>query len=277
MGESIDNHSADRLPESSFVESQLEATTGIWRALRESSQVAECTIHLLLFSLDESTRTLLTLCHTGRLRDAFVISRVVYESALNACFILASGSGVAERAWRHAHQRSIRDLDRTIKIANQEFRVKWSEADSVLSDSANRALLDEFTTAKGREIPSWTPESVRQRLGAVINTFGFGRAKGLFFGILLYRHASEIAHATVFGALYALGAMDPRGRPRSVAELDAFRLEELRLILMLVGYTLYALVQVLGTQFSVEHSVNESVKSFHEYNRHHSTTSGDSG
>ncbi len=52
-------------------------------------------------------------------RGDYVIARVVYETSVNACFILAAGDEMAERAWRHLKQKSIRDLDRDFYIADE--------------------------------------------------------------------------------------------------------------------------------------------------------------
>jgi hypothetical protein len=174
-----------------------------------------------------------------------VIARAIYETALNACFILTNPASLSERARRHASQKALRDLERSIELAGQQvIRLKWSGAHGTLADPSNQQLLQEFTTKSGREITSWTPENVQQRLESVFAKFGRDDSLGLAYGLLLYRHASEIAHGTFFGALFAWGATDAKGPPKSVAEIQAFRVDQARLILMLTGFSLESLVRI---------------------------------
>lgn len=204
-------------------------------------------VYPLLDALRSSTDTLRALCAQHNLRDSYVIARVVYETAINACFIGVGGNEVSARAWRHARQKALRDLDRTIDLAGRQvIKVRWSGADVVLADEQNQSLLNEFTGRSGRELPSWTPESVRERLERIHAHAGGDATTGFAFGLLLYRHASEIAHGTLYGALFSLGAAEPTGLPKSIEALRNHRIEHCRMLLMLIGFSLASLLQVLG-------------------------------
>ncbi len=45
----------------------------------------------LVDAIEELTSTLLEIARSCRMRDCYVISRTIYEGAVNACFILAGG------------------------------------------------------------------------------------------------------------------------------------------------------------------------------------------
>jgi hypothetical protein len=79
----------------------------------------------MLDAIEESTGSLLELVRTRRIRDCYVIARVIFETSVNACFLLAAGEEMAERAWRHVKQKSLRDLDRTFHIAEEKMTLKW--------------------------------------------------------------------------------------------------------------------------------------------------------
>lgn len=247
MGESHSEKKVSDAPEWPLVSGQRQIVEELWSASKISQVSGHSPLFPLLDAVQDSTATLLDLARGGRkVRDAFVVARVVYETAVNAAFILASGPEVAERAWRYAKQKSIRDLERRVEIADETIHIVSSAAQAALADPANQALLDEFTYKSGREVASWTPENVRERVGRILQEYGRDTTIGMMYGLLLYRHASEIAHGSLFGALYSYGATDPRGHPKSLADLAEFRYDQMRLILMLTGFTLNSLVRVVG-------------------------------
>jgi hypothetical protein len=165
----------------------------------------------MLDAIEESTGTLLDLVCLRRMRDCYVIARVVYETSVKACFILAAGDEVAERARRHLKQRSLRDLDRSFYIADEKMSLKWSGANEVLGDPENQQILREFTSRTGREITTWTDQDVPERLKVIYEKYGKA-SRNLYWALLLYRHASEIAHGSLFGVLFSWGQRNRRAR-----------------------------------------------------------------
>jgi hypothetical protein len=206
----------------------------------------------MLDAAASSTDTLISLASEHNIRDGYVLSRAVYETLVNCCFILAGGDAVAERAWRHARQKALRDLDRTIEIAGKEaMTVRWSGADVALAVPENQKLLAEFTSKSGREITAWTPENVKERLETVYTRFGEESVKGMLFGLLLYRHASEIAHGTLYGSLFILGGTDPHGPPKSIEGLRDFRIDHTRMLLMLTAFALESAIVVIAGELGL--------------------------
>lgn len=229
----------------------LDAVTELLVALIAEVQSAPSSTYGLLYpfldSIEESTRTLRVLANQLLLRDSYVIARVIYETAINASFLLTDPAKLSERANLHAKQKTLRNLVRKIEIAGTPlFEYKQSGADELMQNPTHKKLLDEFTSRSGREITSWTQENVQQRLEAVYLQFGAEATKGLAFGLLMYRHASEIAHGTLYGTLFSWGAVEP-GRPlQSPDDLGRFRRTELRHLLKLVCFSLESLIRVAG-------------------------------
>jgi hypothetical protein len=198
----------------------------------------------MLDAIEESTGTLLDLVLLRRMLDCYVIARVIYETSVNACFVLAAGDEMAERATRHLKQKSLRDLDRTFYIADEKMSLKWSGADEALGDPENQQLLQEFTSRKGREITAWTDENVPERLKVIHERYGKASRK-LYWALLLYRHASEIVHGSLFGVLFPWVATEPSS-PRSVEDIRKFRESNLRHVMMLTGSALNSLIQIVA-------------------------------
>lgn len=186
------------------------------------------------------------------LRDAYVIARVIYETSVNACFLLTEPEKLSERASTHAKQKALRNLVRAIELAGTSiFEFKAQGAEELLGNPTHQDWLKEFTSKSGREITAWTPENVQQRLEAVYVKFGHEQTRGLAFGLLMYRNASEIAHGTLFGTLFSWGAMEPSRPLKSPSDLASFRRSELRHLLKLVSFSLESVVQIIGALVNV--------------------------
>ncbi|MES1146981.1 MAG: DUF5677 domain-containing protein [Solimonas sp.] len=203
-------------------------------------------LYPFLDSIVESASSLRSLINQLKLRDAYVISRVIYETAVNACFLLTNPKVLSDRASTHAKQKALRNLTRAVEVAGDKiFEVKHQSTDEILGIQHHQEWLQEFTSKSGREITSWTPENVQQRLEEVYLRFGNQQTRGLAFGLLLYRHASEIAHGTLFGTLFSWGAMEIGSPLRSPADLGVFRRKELRHLLKLVSFSLESLIRIV--------------------------------
>ena len=190
--------------------------------------------------------------HGLALRDAYVIARVIYETSVNACFLLTEPEKLSERASTHAKQKALRNLVRAIELAGTSiFEFKAQGAEELLGNPTHQDWLKEFTSKSGREITAWTPENVQQRLEAVYVKFGHEQTRGLAFGLLMYRNASEIAHGTLFGTLFSWGAMEPSRPLKSPSDLASFRRSELRHLLKLVSFSLESVVQIIGALVNV--------------------------
>ncbi|WP_232419871.1 DUF5677 domain-containing protein [Methyloversatilis discipulorum] len=215
---------------------------------READSHRVGALYPFLDSVRESATSLQFLVIRQALRDSYVIARVIYETAVNACFLLTSPIELSARANAHAKQKTLRSLVRRIEIAGTPlFEFKYSGADELMQEPEHKKLLDEFTSKSGREISSWTSENVQQRLDAVHLAFGAEATKGLAFGLLMYRHASEIAHGTLYGTLFSWGALAPNRPLKSPGDLGIFRRAELRHLLKLVCFSLESLVRVTSS------------------------------
>lgn len=202
----------------------------------------------LLDSIAESVESLRILANQLKLRDSYVIARVIYETSVNACFLLTDPKALSARASTHAKQKALRNLIRAIELAGDRiFEFKAQGTEELLSDPKHQEWLKEFTSKSGREITSWTPENVQQRLEAAYLKFGDEDMRGLAFGLLLYRHASEIAHGTLFGTLFSWGAMELGSPLRSLNDIGKFRRRELRHLLKLVSFSLESLIRVVAS------------------------------
>ncbi len=238
------------------------AQAGLVAKLRDSSRSREesrwAVIYPLLYTFLDTAGSFKLLAQQGKVRDCYVLARVMFEILVNALYIAAKGDLAAQRAVNHARQKAVRDLDRTIQVGGMKLHIRSSTADTAKAESRNQQVVAEFTSSKGREITSWTAESVAKRIEEIGHHFGENVSTGLLFGLSIYRHSSDIAHGTLFAALFSLGLTTPAGVPSSPAELEAHFCEGLSMLFLLLGLCCNSFVIAIAPELGIGHLVEES-------------------
>ena len=206
-------------------------------------------IAYLVYSVIDTSESLLLLARAEKTRDCFILSRTVFETVVNACFICAEGETAAERAQQHAEQKAYRDLTRELDINGRVLQIEWQGKIDLAQNPSLQAALDQFTGKKGREITSWTTETTVQQVEAIDAHYGEIVSLKLQFALFnLYRHSSEIAHGTLFGALFSFGLTSVSGAPSSPEELSNHKRQSLFMVLLMLNFSLAALLEVLAKE-----------------------------
>jgi uncharacterized protein DUF5677 len=228
------------------VEQLLEDTD----SLDPGSRSLAFALTLLLVGVHESIGSIGLLASNNRARDAFVTGRTIYLTIVNACFIAAQGTESAERAFRHAQQKAYRDLNRNVSFGDKTFSLKFNQQIDLNSHPKLKAAIDEYTGRKGREIRLWTPEGLKEQLEEIDKKYGDHLSR--FFGLAqlaIYRHASEIAHGTIFGVLWSMGAATPKPSPASITELRQHKQADMNMLMFLLNPCVSNLVQIISIEF----------------------------
>lgn len=222
-------------------------------AKAEEKKTSASAVFPFLDSVLDSAESLRILSRRAKLRDSYVIGRVIYETSINACFLLTDPAVLRKRAVTHAHQKTLRSLIREIELCGEKiFSYNMADAETLMKLPDSQKALSDYTSRSGREITSWTPENVQQRLEAIRSKFGAEPVRGLAFGLLLYRHSSEIAHGTLYGTLFSWGATEVTSPLASPRDIGKFRYKELRLLIKLISYSLESLVSITGAALGIE-------------------------
>jgi hypothetical protein len=167
----------------------------------------------ILQAIGSSTHTIVKLSEVApsfQTRDCYSIARSVLELSVNACFLMAGGPTVAERAFRHARQKAFRDLERDSRIGPSIIRAVFMGKPDPSSVPGLSEDIRQFTAKSGRE-KGWVDESIDDRIAAIGEHFGQGVLDLLHLArFMVYRHSSEVLHGTLFGALYFFGLTQPK-------------------------------------------------------------------
>lgn len=214
---------------------------------------------LLLQAAGSSAHTLSRLSDLPGLhtRDCYSIARSVVEVAANICYIIAEGPAAAERAMRHARQKSYRDLERESKIGDSVIKLVFSGQTDPSSIDGLEEDLAEFTSRGDRE-KGWIDGSIDDRIAATAK-LGTGVVNALHWArFAIYRHSSEILHGTFFSALFFFGQTAPSGHPRSAEEFAESLGQQHMLILMSVILSLSAVVEAFHKAYGFRAAHNRA-------------------
>lgn len=217
----------------------------------------------LCVGIVESAKSFILLTENGHYRDAFVTSRTLLETIINVAYMCAIGKEATEKANRHALQKTKRDLERKIEIEGILIEQTFKPTDLFISNPKLKEAIDEFTSKKGREITSWTEDSVIKRIEIITDKFGIKASNFLklpFYHI--YRHSSEIAHGSFFGMLYIKGLTQLDQQLKSIEKtVEYFEKSEkgiIQLISFMNNISLNGMIYILCKEFDFSKIAEES-------------------
>ncbi|WP_179336309.1 DUF5677 domain-containing protein [Winogradskyella costae] len=129
-----------------------------------------------ILTLNSTTlQSIILLTENKHYRDLIILSRPFFESIINVGFLCAKEQKAVENSKKHAYQKGYRDLFRGIDING--FKIKSGFSDFIkeyeqAAPNEMKEALAEFTTKKGKEVSSWTPETTKTKLEIIGNEYG---------------------------------------------------------------------------------------------------------
>jgi hypothetical protein len=203
----------------------------------------------LLVNLSSSCDSVVTLARIPHYGDAWVAARTAFLTIINICFIAAKGEAAADRAWRHAYQKGYRDLDRTVSINDIRWLLRWEGKGAIdLNQMPElKHAIEEFSTKSGKEKTAWTEEALDEQIAAIDKKFGGELATRLAFGrLVIYRHASEFAHGTLFSWLWQLGFTTPGGEPKLSSDFEDTPRDNALIALVALSVCVQAAIEIVS-------------------------------
>ena len=215
--------------------------------------------------LRESCQSFAILASQSRLRDCYVVARTILETSIAYCFIAAGGKSRAERAWRHALQKAYRDLRREIVINDRVLRLEHHGHRHPRELPEVVEALEEFSARGGQELRHWTPENLHQQIEEIDRVYGSEVSDNLLFALVaIFRHSSEIAHGTYFGAMFALGIADPEGPPSSPDEIVKRKSEHIAMMYLMLGGCIDSVLRVTHLDYPMPDALKASEEALAE-------------
>ena len=248
------------------LQGQLKVIESSFKKLMKSDEELALNLYTLLFSVYDSCKTILILTPHYQVRDCFLTARTIYELTLNIGYIAAGGKEALNKAQRHMQQKSYRDLQRELNIESINISVKTLGIENLIISKDLQNALEEFTTKKGFEVRSWTGDNVFYKIETISKKYGRKVKDILNIGLFnVYRHASEIAHGTLFGLFYIIGATEMKKRPQDTQQLLTFHRQHLTLIILTICLLIEANLTFMNDFSDLKDEISESEKIIHSF------------
>lgn len=243
------------------LQGQINVIESSFRKLSKSNDELALNLYTLLFSVYDSCKTILILTPHYKVRDSFLTARTIYELTLNIGYIGAGGQEALNKAKKHLQQKSYRDLQRQLNIESINISVKTLGIENLTISKELQNALGEFTTKKGFEVRSWTGENVFSKIVIISKKYGPKIKDILNIGLFnIYRHASEIAHGTLFGLFYIIGATEFKKRPQDTHELLILHRQHLTLIILTICLLIEANLTFMNDFTDLSDEIKQSEK-----------------
>ncbi|HOJ19660.1 MAG TPA: DUF5677 domain-containing protein [Ignavibacteriaceae bacterium] len=254
-----------------LLESETHIFLSIFRKIRNSSNDIDVGVGTLIIAFIDSSRSLLLLAKNQKLRDSYLCARTIIEIILNIGFFSAKGKPAIDKAMNYAKQKSYRDLNRKLHIGEIFVGIGLNDFDKIPVDEELKKCIEEFTSTKGKEIRSWTNESTTDKIAIISEKYGKDLGTVLSFSLfIIYRYASEIAHASLFGEFFVLGrTLLENERPKTNLEVQKFQLTCLTEIILCIYLAAQSIIPVLNKHYDVQDELNKSKKNLSAFKRNY--------
>lgn len=214
---------------------------------------------IIKFNYD-TANSIKLLAENNHLRDLIILSRPFIEGVINVGFICAKGDEAVRKSKEYAFQKGYRDLFRELKINDFEIKSPFALHKNTFDNHRPLNLIEaieKYTTNTGREKPSWTEETTKQKLEILGKKFGLGVTVYLSFAFYsIYRDVSEIIHGSYYGIRILTGTQQKDFTSfKSTDEAAQFFTEHQfklgTLILQQVNISIAALIEILSIEFKL--------------------------
>lgn len=244
------------------LQGQLEVIQNAFKKLMDNDDEVALNLYTLFFSVYDSSKSLLILSSHYQVRDSFLTARTIFELTLNIGYISCEGKSALDKAKRHMNQKSYRDLERKLNIESINLSVQTLGIENLIISEELKKSLEEYTTQKGLEVRAWTGENVFKKIEIISKKYGQKVNDILNIGLFnIYRHGSEIAHGTLFGLFYIIGATSFNKRPKNTEDLLISHRQHLTLIILSISMLIEANLTFMNNykDLSEEISVSEGL------------------
>ncbi len=245
----------------STLSKQLKVIESSFKKLMKSDDEMALNLYTLYYSIYNSCQSILILTPHYQVRDIYLTSRTVFELTLNIGYIACSGKESLRKAQRHMHQKTYRDLQRELNIQSIGLIAKTLGLENFQVSEELEASLNEYTTKKGFEMRSWTGENVFKKIELISQKYGTKVQDILRIALFnIYRHASEIAHGTLFGLFYIIGSTSMKERPKNTQQLLNFHRQHITLLILTICLLIESNLTIMNDFENLEDEIAESRK-----------------
>ena len=215
---------------------------------------------MTLWAIMDSCQSIFILSKNKKMRDCFICARAIFDSALNIGYYSVKGNEILDKAFNHSLQKSYRDLKREIELNDFKLIIGIKDIESIPKTDRLRKSMEEFTSKKGLEVRAWTGDNIYTKIDLITDKFckriGIPFTMAFYY---IYRHASEIIHGTIFGAMYNFGMTQFRHEwPESQKDINEYYNTVISMIILSVNLLIPSVISIINSHYKMNELVDKS-------------------
>ena len=217
-------------------------------------------LFLLLLGISDSLESLSVLSKINKMRDCYVISRMIYETSINVLYITATNFDAMEEMVEYTKQKSKFESARSIAIDKESVAFVFDgEKHSVSFGKTNSIDM------KG-DPRDWTKENLSRRINIINKKYGDMVSRFLQVAHLtIYRTSSDIVHGTLYGMKHSLGIVNKSDDSFSIEGMLNHNFSAIITLLLTVSQCVYSIIYAFDKEIGLsdyEKQYNELLLQF---------------
>lgn len=217
-------------------------------------------LFLLLLGISDSLESLSVLSRINKMRDCYVISRMIYETTLNVLYIAATNFEAMKDMIEYTKEKSKFESARSISTDKETVFFVFDGEKHTVGFSKNNPI-----NMKG-DPRDWTGVNISNRINLINKQYGDMIARYLQIAHLtIYRTSSDIVHGTLYGMRHSLGIANKKDQTFSVERMLNHNFGTIITLMLTVSQCVYSILFAFNEELELkeyEKQYNELLKEF---------------
>lgn len=231
--------------------------TFLLSSLKELDEVRVAKLYPLIFSLIDTSKSMVVLGKHNLINDMYMVSRSFIERLVNFLYLQVCDEEEFNRYMLHTTQKVFRKLDRSIETSKGSARILFQGKESVTMSNLDEAI-GLFTSKSGKEITHWTPVSLDKRIEKICSTTNTKPYFMLLCKLNIYEDASEALHGTLYGSTFHLGVFTPNTSLKNPKDLENHFISLKTTVYWTTGVLTYELFSTLFELYDIKEVFDKS-------------------
>jgi len=186
--------------------------------------------------------------------EMIMLSRAFIEKIINFCYLMICEENEYKMYFQYTTQKSIRRLNRKIKIGDKELIIKLNNIEKLKLNDNLKESLEAFTSKNGKEISRWTNRSIEDRLKIISEKSKVNINIFMINLYHIYENASEALHGTIYGCTFHTGIFDPTIDKKDLVKIYKNLNDNAAFLLLELGSMFHEVIVLLNEfdDFSLE-------------------------
>jgi len=204
-------------------------------------------LFLLLLGISDSLESLSVLSRINKMRDCYVISRMIYETSINVLYIAATNFDAMENMIEYTKEKSKYESARSIATDKEAISIVFDGEKHAVGFSKNNPI-----TMKG-DPRDWTKENLAKRINVINKKYGDMVARFLQIAHLtIYRTSSDIVHGTLYGMRHSLGVVNKKDESFSIEGMLNHNFGTIITLLLTVSQCIYSILYAFDKEVGLK-------------------------